>query len=179
MSSMSAPGISQAELVDVASEGGGPPVFEDFFEREHRGLFSALVLMARDRGEAEELMQDAFLRLWERWPRVSALDDPTGYLYRTAMNLYRSRRRRAATALRRVARPGERRDEIGEVEDREAVIRALRPLSRRQRAAVVLVDAIGLNSEEAGAALGVTASTVRVLLARGRATLRKEWTDHG
>jgi DNA-directed RNA polymerase specialized sigma24 family protein len=116
------------------------------------------------------------------------MDDPAGYLYRTAMNLFRSRRRRAALALRRVAHPGERRDQLREVEEREATVRALAPLTRRQRAAapltrrqraaVVLVDAVGLTSEEAGAALGVKASTVRVLLARGRAVLRKEWTDH-
>ena len=175
---MSAPRVDEADVVDVEAS-AERLTFEDFFEREHRDLFSALVLMARDRGEAEELMQDAFLRLWERWARVSSLEDPTGYLYRTAMNLYRSRRRRAAVALRRVAHPAERRDEIREVEDRQAVILALRPLTRRQRAAVVLVDAMGMTSEEAGRTLGVTASTVRVLLARGRAALRKEWNEHG
>ena len=156
-----------------------PPAFEEFFDSEHSGLFGALVLITRDRHEAEELMQDAFLRLWERWDRVSRLDDPTGYLYRTALNLSHTRRRRAAVALRRVARPGAHRDHLADVEEREAAVRALAPLTRRQRAAVVLVDAMGLTSEEAGEALGVKASTVRVLLARGRAALRKEWTDHG
>jgi RNA polymerase sigma-70 factor, ECF subfamily len=153
--------------------------FEAFFDREHADLYSALALMTRDRHDAEELMQDAFLRLLERWQRVSGLDDPTGYLYRTAMNLFRSRRRRAAVAIRRLGRPREDRDRLLDVEEREAAVRALAPLTRRQRAAVVLVDALGLTSEEAGEALGVKASTVRVLLARGRAVLRKERTDHG
>jgi len=155
------------------------PAFEEFFEAEHSGLFGALVLITRDRHEAEELMQDAFLRLWERWDRVSGLDDPTGYLYRTALNLSRSRTRRAAIAVRRVAHPRERADRLAEVDERDAAVKALALLTRRQRAAVVLVDALGLTSEEAGEALGVKASTVRVLLARGRAALRKEWTDHG
>ena len=153
--------------------------FDSFFEAEHAHLYGALVLLTRHRQEAEELMQDAFLRVWERWGRVSEMEDPVGYLYRTAMNLFRSRRRRAAVALRRVVRPRDRRDELEDVEQREAAVRALAPLTRRQRAAVVLVDAMGMTSEEAGEALGVTASTVRVLIARGRATLRKEWTDHG
>ena len=176
---MSTPTTSEPALLDPP-EGAVPATleFEDFFEREHAGLYGGLVLMTRDRHEAEELMQDAFLKLWERWERVATFEDPVGYLYRTAMNLFRSRRRRAALALRRVAHPGDRRDQLQDVEEREATIRALAPLTRRQRAAVVLVDAVGLTSEEAGEALGVKASTVRVLLARGRAVLRKEWTDH-
>src|SRR2546423_2384202 len=174
---MNAPPQAEPAISD-SPDASEPLPFEDFFEAEHSGLFGALALITRDRHEAEELMQDAFLRLWERWDRVSRLEDATGYLYRTALNLSRSRGRRAAVALRRVARPRERADQLAEVEEREATVRALAPLTRRQRAAVVLVDAMGLTSEEAGQALGVKASTVRVLLARGRAALRKEWTDH-
>jgi RNA polymerase sigma-70 factor (ECF subfamily) len=166
---------------DVAERSPAPEVvgFEEFFEREHAGLFGALALITRDRFEAEELMQDAFLRVWERWERVAAMEAPAGYLYRTAMNLFRSRRRRAAVAIRRIVRPSERSDELREVESRDATLRALAPLTGRQRAAVVLVDALGLTSPEAAEAMGVKDSTVRVLLARGRDTLRKEWTDHG
>jgi DNA-directed RNA polymerase specialized sigma24 family protein len=54
--------------------------------------------------EAEEIMQAAFLSLWERWERwdhVSSLNDPAGYLYRTAMNVFRKRYRRAKLAIRR------------------------------------------------------------------------------
>jgi RNA polymerase sigma-70 factor (ECF subfamily) len=54
--------------------------FEEFFSSEHARLFGALCLVTGDRHEAEEIMQDAFLRLWERWGRVSGLDDPSGYL---------------------------------------------------------------------------------------------------
>ena len=153
--------------------------FEGFFELERTRLFGALVLLTRDRDEAEELMQDAFLRVLERWDRVASMEDPPGYLYRTAMNLFRSRRRRAAVALRRVARPRSRSDELARVEGNDAAVRALATLSPRQRAAVVLVDVIGFTSEEAAEPLGVKASTVRVLVSRARAALRKEWTDHG
>src|SRR5438093_1207352 len=107
--------------------------FEDFFERERTRLFGALVLLTRDRHEAEELMQDAFLRLLERWDRVASMDDPAGYLYRTAMNLFRSRRRRAAVAVRRAVRPGPRADELAAVEENDVAVRALAGLSPRQR----------------------------------------------
>jgi RNA polymerase sigma-70 factor (ECF subfamily) len=57
------------------------------------------------------------------------------------------------------------------------VVRAMAPLTPAQRAAVVLVDVLGLNSEEAGEALGIRPSTVRVLAARGRAALRETWGE--
>jgi DNA-directed RNA polymerase specialized sigma24 family protein len=51
---------------------------------------------------AEELMQDAFLRLWERWDALDRMNDPTGYLFRVALNGFRRRRRRATTAIRKI-----------------------------------------------------------------------------
>src|SRR5947209_14420168 len=99
--------------------------FEAFFELERAKLFGALILLTRDRHEAEELMQDAFLRVLERWDRVASMDDPPGYLYRTAMNLFRSRRRRLAVAVRRAVRPGGRVDELARVEGNDAAVRAL------------------------------------------------------
>ncbi|HEY5859013.1 MAG TPA: sigma factor, partial [Actinomycetota bacterium] len=69
--------------------------FEDFFKAEQHRLFGALCLLTHDRIEAEEIGQEAFVRVWERWDRVGVMADPTGYLYRVAMNLFRSRYRRA------------------------------------------------------------------------------------
>lgn len=72
--------------------------FEDFFHAESPVLYRRLCLLTRDRNEAEDVLQDTFLRLWERWDRVAEMEDPTGYLYRTAMNVFRSRYRRALLA---------------------------------------------------------------------------------
>jgi DNA-directed RNA polymerase specialized sigma24 family protein len=87
----------QSRAADPAAEGllGTANVmsFASFFDQRHRDLFSALWLITRNRHEAEELMQDALLRVWERWDRIAAMEDPEGYLYRTAMNLFRSDRR--------------------------------------------------------------------------------------
>jgi RNA polymerase sigma-70 factor, ECF subfamily len=148
--------------------------FEAFFEQHHDRLFRALWLMTRNRSEAEEIMQDAFLRLWERWDRVVSLPDPEGYLYRTAMNLWRSALRRAAVAVRRAVHQIQPDDEAGAVEARDAVARALAPLPPRQRAAVVLMDVLDMTSEQAGEVLRVQPVTVRVLAARARAALRRE-----
>ncbi|HEX9237075.1 MAG TPA: sigma factor, partial [Actinomycetota bacterium] len=81
-----------------------PAAFEDFYREEHAGLFGAMYLMAGSRQEAEELMQEAFLKVWERWDRIHTLENPTGYLYRTAMNVFRMRRRRVLVAARRALR---------------------------------------------------------------------------
>ena len=151
-------------------QGGSSHDFESFFIAHQEGLFRALWLVTRNRHEAEEIMQEAFVRMYERW---SAVRDPEAYLYRTAMNVFRSRLRRAAVALRKAVHVLPEDDQLADVEAREAVVRALAPLPARQRAAIVLLDVLGLSSEEAGEALGVRAVTVRVQAARGRARLRE------
>lgn len=154
--------------------------FEMFFEQHHERLFRALWLLTRNHQEAEEVMQEAFLRLWERWDKVIDGPDPVAYLYRTAMNVWRSRLRRAAVAARRVIHPIQVDAEIAEVEERDAVVRALAPLPPRQRAAIVLMDVLDLSSEQAGNVLGIKPVTVRVLAARARETLAKEMGErHG
>src|SRR5215216_5173065 len=80
-----------------------PRSFEEFFGAEHVRLFGTLCLVTGDRHEAEEIMQDAFLLLWERWNRVARIEDPSGYLFRTAMNVFRNRYRRARLALKKTA----------------------------------------------------------------------------
>jgi RNA polymerase sigma-70 factor (ECF subfamily) len=151
-----------------------PTSFEVLFSEERDRLFSALWLITRDRHEAEDIAQDAFVRVLERWDRRGAPDDPTAFLFRTAMNVLRNRRRRAAVALRHVATGGESRDALEAVEARDVVMRALGALTSRQRAALVLMDLLDQPSEDAAKALGIRPSTVRVLAARGRATLAAE-----
>lgn len=164
-----------AEPIDGDATGS----FEEFFLEHQVRLFRTLWLIVRNRQEAEEIVQDAFVRVWERWDRVSAHPDPAGYLYRTALNEFRSRRRRAAVALRRVVRAAPKDDELEAIEQREVVVGALAALTARERAAVVLTDALGLPSAEAAQMLGVRPSTVRVLAGRGREKLREELTRDG
>ena len=146
--------------------------FEDFFESEHRTLFRRMCLITDTPSEAEELMQDAFMKLWERWDRVAALEDPTGYLYRTAMNLFRKRYRHAIVAARRSFRSEPQADVVALVEARTEVSEALASLSPRQRAAVVLTDLIGFSSDEAAKMLGVRPGTIRSLASQARSAIR-------
>jgi DNA-directed RNA polymerase specialized sigma24 family protein len=67
-----------AESGEEAALAGHAPRFEEFYESTFRRVFTALCLVTGDRYEAEEVAQEAFLRVFERWDRVGALDDPTG-----------------------------------------------------------------------------------------------------
>jgi RNA polymerase sigma-70 factor (ECF subfamily) len=153
--------------------------FEAFFREHHARLFGALCIATGDGLEAEELMQEAFVRVLSRWHRVREHPDPPGYLYRTAFNLFRDRKRMAMVAARR--RVGMRLpdDAFARIDEREAVIHALRGLSPRQRAAIVLLELLDMNSQEASELLGVQPSTVRTLASQARAVLRRslEATD--
>jgi RNA polymerase sigma-70 factor, ECF subfamily len=171
LSTSMAPEEADASPADTPQREGEMP-FEDFFELHHPPLFRALWLMTRDRPEAEDVMQDAFLRLLERWDSVRSIANPEGYLYRTAMNVLRSRRRRALLALRRSIGHLPPDDQLALVESRDAVVRALAILTPRQRAAIVLTEVLGLTSVEAAEALDIKPPTVRVLAARAREVLK-------
>ncbi len=147
--------------------------FEIFYDAESRTLFRRMWLVTGNRAEAEELMQDAFLKVWERWEKVEAMDDPVGYLYRTAMNLFRKRYRRAALAIRRSIGLASTRDDFEDADDRESVRQVLSTLPPRQRAALVLTELLGFNPTDAGRALGVQASTIRSLSSQGRESFRR------
>jgi RNA polymerase sigma-70 factor (ECF subfamily) len=161
---------------DAASASGALEAsrnFEAFYEDESELLFRRLWLVTGNRAEAEELTQDAFVKVWERWDRVGGMGDPVGYLYRTAMNLFRQRYRRAMLAIRRSVGLTPSHDDFADADDRETVRRVLATLPPRQRAALVLTEMLGFTPNEAASALGVKASTVRSLSQQGRQSFRR------
>jgi len=168
-------------VTEVPTDAGAPAASEPtawprdfavFFRAERDRLFGTLALVTADRTEAEELMQEAFVRVWERWDRVARHPDSVGYLYRTAFNLVRQRRRRLRrVALRRVEAAAAA-DPFTAVDDLVDVGQALRKLTERQRAALVLTDLLDFDSTEAAHLLGVKPGTVRSLASQGRASLR-------
>lgn len=154
--------------------------FEEFFLRTHVALFRALTLVTGNRQEAEDVMQVAYMRIFERWDRVSRMENPEGFLYRVAMNEFRSRYRRAKRAIKRAVTSSSTEEAFEEaIEDRDVVIRALRELVPRQRAAIVLTALLGYSSEEAGELLGIDPATVRTLGSRARASMRRTVGDLG
>lgn len=148
-----------------------PLTFDAFFEAEKDRLLRVLGFITGSRAEAEDLAQEAFTRVFERWHTVRAMEDPAGYLHRTAMNLLRSQKRRVARAVKRAVGLAPEPDLFGQVDDRDLVARVLASLTPRQRAALVLTEALGYSGEEAGRLLGIRASTVYALTHQARSAL--------
>ena len=147
--------------------------FEEFFQAEHVRLARALYLLAGSAAEADELTQEAMVRVYERWDRVRQMDSPQGYLFRTAMNLHRSRLRGLASRARHILQPIPSPDPAEVVQSRDILSRALASLPTGQREAVVLVEWLGMDQEEAAAALRIKPGSVRARLSRARADLRR------
>lgn len=111
-----------------------------------------------------EATAEALAYGWQHWPRIAAMDNPVGYLYRVGQNHARrmSRRRPGWMA---VEHPG-----IPDVEPGLAA--ALRSLSERQRVIVSLVHAFDLSLSEAAELLGISKSTAQTHERRAMDTLR-------
>jgi len=150
----------------------GAGAFEAFFEAERDRLLKTFTLITGNRVEAEDIVQDAFVNVWQRWDRVAALEDPRAYLNRACVNGFRSRTRRAKVALRNAIRPSAGPDALAAVDDRDEAHRLLSRLTPRQRAALVLTELWDMTAEEAGRSLGIKASTVRALVYQARTASR-------
>jgi RNA polymerase sigma-70 factor (ECF subfamily) len=83
--------------------------FEDYFELEQVRLLRLLWMVSGSLKEAEDILQDAFLRVWERWHKVSSMESPTGYLHHAAripIACSRSRTRTEPTTARSASASG-------------------------------------------------------------------------
>jgi RNA polymerase sigma-70 factor (ECF subfamily) len=136
------------------------------------------------RGDAEEIAQEAFLRVWTKAPRWRAAEAEfrgarfTTWLYRVVVNLGIDRKRRPAhNALESVAEPHDPADSalagIEKAQVSARVAAAVAALPERQRAALALCFYEGLSNREAAEILALTPGAVESLLVRARRSLRQ------
>ncbi len=128
--------VQELDLVFGTSDDDARVATAALFRDEARRLVGLLVLVTGDRAIAEDLAQEAFVRMHAAWPRLQSRDRATAYLRTTALNLARSRWRRLGVARRfQPERPtladaahvvAERNDE------RAAVLAGVRSLPARQ-----------------------------------------------
>jgi RNA polymerase sigma-70 factor (ECF subfamily) len=142
--------------------------FEWVFRSTYPSVLRTTYLILHDRGRAEEVTQDAFLRLCERWGGVRRVDNPEAWVRRVAVRAaVRSAQR---TRLRSAPPPEDDQpwwDDLPDVD----LARAVASLAPQQRAAVALHYLDDLPVEEVAHHLGVTASTVKQHLFRARGRL--------
>jgi len=142
-----------------------------------RGLGLARRLIGNE-AEAEEIVQEALLRVWTNAPRWRPLAPFRSWYYRIVVNLCLNHRRHPPLApLESAGDPADPRpDPCREAEDRERdrlVAAAIAALPDRQRAAVILVYQEGLSNAETAAVLATSVSAVETLLVRARTALRR------
>jgi RNA polymerase sigma-70 factor (ECF subfamily) len=150
--------------------------FAAWYEAEHPGLVTALLLVTGDGDIAREAADEAFARAWLHWPRVAVMGSPRGWTYRVALNVVRRRGRRLALERALLARrlsPCESAMPPPAGEAWEVV----RELPRRERTAVVLRFIADLTEEQAAAVMGVSRTTVSRALAHALRTLGRRLAE--
>ncbi|TQK52683.1 RNA polymerase sigma-70 factor (ECF subfamily) [Streptomyces sp. SLBN-118] len=147
--------------------------FDTFYAASFPRLVGQLYALTGDHGEAQDVVQEAFVRAWDR--RVHFLADaaPEAWIRTVAMRLAVSRWRRARRWLELVRHhpPADRTPGPGP--EHTVLVEALRQLPEAQRQAVVLHHLCDLSIEQIAAETGSPAGTVKARLSRGRAALAK------
>ncbi len=150
--------------------------FERFFLDWYPSVVGTVGLLTGSRAEAEDLAQEAFLRVFERWGRVSTMESPSGYVLRVALNLRKNLLRRMFRAPRRAPDPPAV-DAIDTIAERYAVRREVLRLPLRQREVLVLSEFLDLSDREISELVGCSPGAVRDRLLRGRKALRRALED--
>ena len=135
-------------------------------------VYRFALVLTNDLGSADDVAQDAFVRLWKTRATIDWSTPPIGWLLVATRRVAFDRFRRLARELR--LRPATAAPPGLDAATIEAFIDLrgrLSELTAAERAAVLLPAAEGWSTEEVGAALGITAGAVRAAASRGRAKL--------
>lgn len=143
---------------------------ETLYRREQPGLVRLASLMLRDQAVAEEVVQEAFVRIHSKLHEV---DEPGAYLRTIVVNLCRGHGRRVATAERHRPSRAAAMPEPSLPEELSPVWLALGDLPDRQRHALVLRFYLDLPDAEIAHLLGARPGTVPSLISRGLAALKE------
>ncbi len=150
---------------------------EQLYAAHWRQLVRLSVLLVRDVGTAEEVVQDAFIAVHRRWGRLRDPDKALAYLRQAVVNQSRSALRHRMVVARYAARgpePVPDPDEPAEVIDRRAaVLEAMRALPQRQREVLALRYYLDLSEAEIASTLGISRGAVKSHASRGAAALRE------
>ncbi|MFJ8041640.1 SigE family RNA polymerase sigma factor [Kitasatospora sp. NPDC096147] len=152
-------------------EHGAEDDFRAFYEGAYGQLVAHLYALTGDLGEAQDAAQEAFVRAWSHWGRLSAYENPVAWVRLTGQRIAISRWRRTRTALRSWVRHGEGPPVPGPGPESVALVEALRRLPEAQRSALVLHHMGGRAVAEIAADEGVPVGTVKARLHRGRQAL--------
>jgi RNA polymerase sigma-70 factor, ECF subfamily len=152
------------------------------YEACYRRLVAQLYVVTGDLAEAQDVVQEAFVRALARPGAFDRLDNPEAWLRTVAVNVARSRWRRRRTLdrlLGRLDQPASADNTPSLGADRVALVEAIKSLPAAQRMVIALFYFVDLPVSEIAESLRVPEGTVKVRLARGRARLGELLTDFG
>ena len=148
----------------------------ELYTAHYRSLVRLAAFLTGDRDNAEEVVQDAYVKVLGSWRGIREPDKAEAYLRTAVVNLSRSRLRRRQVADRHRPDPP---PDVCSAESsamrtvqREAVLHALQQLPQRQREAVVLRYFGDLSEAQTAAAMGCSAGAVKSHTSRAMAALR-------
>ena len=149
--------------------------FETFYRTHYRNLVGLGVVLIGDRGVAEDLTQEALVKVHDHWDRLTSYDDPLAWTRRVLANSATSRGRRATTEARLRVRLRAHRAPALDLPDPDVEMWDLvRALPRRQAQVLALRYWDDLANDEIARVLDIGAESVKTHLTRGRATLRAQ-----
>ena len=165
--------VREAERIEPQSEGG----LGELYARHAGAAVGLAYLLTGDRYLAEDLVQEAFVRLAGRFRHLRDAGAFESYLRRTVVNLFTSqlRRRRLERAYvkREAARPSAAHEDP-DVESRDELWRAVQRLPERQRAVVVLRYYEDLSEREVATTMRCSNAAAKSLIQRGTQALRTD-----
>lgn len=173
------PALLASAIADARAQ-GAPISLEaerlvvELFRLEGRSLVRLARLFVDDKDAAEDLVQEAFLRLARHAGRIASIDRAPAYLRSIVLNLARDHNRRGLVSLRHHATAGrelevadDAADVLARSDEHRRVLQAVRELPRRQRDCMTLRYYEELSIDEVAATLGVSSNSVKTHLRRG------------
>jgi len=151
--------------------------FDAFYQGSSRRVMHQMYAMTGNLADAQELVQEAYARAWQRWSTVSTYDEPEAWVRTVAWRLAASRWRKAKNGVAAMLRHGPPEDTPEPSIDNVALVTALRKIPEAQRRAIVLHHLSGLSVTEVAHETGAPEGTVKARLARGRAALAELLAD--
>ena len=146
--------------------------FDDFYTASFDRLVAQVYAMVGDRDEAQECVQEAFVRAWSHRRQLALARAPEAWVRTTAYRLAVSRWRRTVLSRRSPDRALQHRSHVVDPgPDHVALVAALAQLPEPQRRAIVLHHMCDLPVSAVAAEMGAPEGTIKARLSRGRAAL--------
>jgi RNA polymerase sigma-70 factor (sigma-E family) len=145
--------------------------FDEFYRGSRQRLLGFVYVLTGDLAEAQDAVQEAYVRAWQRWSTLSRYDDPEAWMRvvasRIAVSSWRSLRGRTRAYLRHGARDATPPPSTDTVD----VVAALRRLPEEQRMAIAMYYLLGMPVADGARETGAAVGTVKARLSRGRTAL--------